>query len=313
MLALQVPCRVTDGEQLRAKLGLLEDYKDTGYQFGIEIVGPWNDFFSLKNVKVIQKSLRSLPESLYLSLHAPYDARVNWKRNFFSSDKGFTNLLHVFYLADFFGVHLVNLHASLFCTNDELRKISAAGNLEIRKRELIERVGAVLAEAHSRYPQQKICLENMPYCWDHDLAPDPNDMIYETCFVDLKDFLSVVNPGNNIFATVDTCHLAAVYDSSQLLGEIKQLGGGLQHVHFTDIKRVWQPFVSLAEEGVVPGEGRIGEKIFKELLRYFSEFSLGQDLSIVLEINDKNLIELTNLKTSLKKTVGWLDELRQSS
>ncbi len=314
MIRLMTPCRPCKKEQLEASLSLLEAYVGDRYPVGIEIVGPWNDFFDPKIIKEIKRSLQDLPSSFFLSLHAPFEGKISSKRNFFNSKQGFCNLLSVMRLADELGVDLVNLHSSMLLSYASLSKIGSKkkNGMEIYRKKATDKVLAGLTDVRfllGKACGQKICVENVPYAWGGNSILDSKRMIYEACFVEPEDFLQIINPKANIFATIDVCHLAMVYDSSQLLAEIKKLGKGLGHIHLSDLGGVWQPFISLAKEGAVLGEGRIGEKVFKELLCYFLEYAKEQDLSLLLEINDKEFVKRENLRKSFRILMEWLKEL----
>ena len=313
MLRLITPCRPCKKEQLEASLDLLGVYVGDRYSVGIEIVGPWNDYFDPKIIEQTKKNLQGLPKSVFLSLHAPFDIKKGSKRNFFSSEQGFQNFLKVVKLADEIGANLVNFHSSLLLSYKDLKKMQKAGdeNVKIYKTRSIMKVKRALEDVQfiaGNGASRKLCLENVYYVLSGDSILNPEKMIYETTFVEPEDFLRVINPAANIFATIDVCHLSMVYDSSQLLAKIKKLGKGLGHIHLSDSGGIWQPFVSPAKEGAVLGEGRIGEKVFKELLCYFLEYSKKQDLGLVLEINDKEFVRRENLRESFKRLINWLKE-----
>ncbi len=152
----------------------------------------------------------------------------------------------------------------------------------------------------------------MPPAWSSKFETTPKTIFYENCFVRMNDFLSVVDPKKNIFATVYTSHLAGSLDSSQLLEEIKSLGFCLGHVHFNDIGTRYQPFFTPFEDGLIPGDGGIGEKVFKELLQYFVEYSKVQDLSINIEVRSKDYHNPIELEEGVRRIGQWLDEINQN-
>lgn len=302
-------CWPKDKTQLEVKIRLLKECVGNEHPVGLEIGLGMDDLNNPSMLKKIKANLEELPDSVYLSLHGPYDFKKGSKRNFFQSEEGFANLLKTTQLADEIKAELINIHANRFISYMELKKKQSdlisfkEASIQGIKRDLQR----LIKEAK---PSQKICIENMPYFIGVDRVIDPEEAFYELCFVDPEDFLEIANPKKNIFATIDICHLAQVYDSSQLLSQIQKLGRGLGHIHLSDLGNIWQPFINLTEEGVIPGNGRIGEKVFKELLRYFLEFSEKQDLSIVLEINDKDLTKLEESKESFGKITDWLKDLK---
>ncbi|MCK4454161.1 sugar phosphate isomerase/epimerase [Candidatus Parcubacteria bacterium] len=311
-LRLMSPCRVSDERQLKAKIGVFRELVGDEYPIGLEIRIEMDDIYNPLVLEKTKANLEKLQEPIFLSLHGPFELKESSKRNFFSSKQGFKNLAKTVEFAEEIEADLINIHAHLFVSYDELRKMEQSDKLESFNKASIQRVKRDLQKLRqTTSPEIKICVENMPYCLTADTVLDPQEIIYELCFVDPEDFLQIVEPENNIFATIDVCHLAQVYDSSQLLSRIKKLGRGLGHIHLSDLGNIWQPFISLAEEGVIPGDGRIGESVYKKILAYLLEFSEKQDLGIVLEIDDKDFIKLEESKKSFERVMGWLKELKR--
>jgi len=311
-LRLMVPCRVSDERQLEAKIRVLRELVRDEYPIGLEIRTEMDDIYNPLILEKTKVNLEKLQESVFLSLHGPFELKRGSKRNFFSSEEGFENLVKTIKFAEEIEADLINIHAHLFVSYDELRKMEQNNKIESFKRVSIQKVKRDLQKLRQTIsPEIKICVENMPYCLTSDTVLDPQEIIYELCFVDPEDFLQIVEPENNIFTTIDVCHLAQVYDSSRLFYQIQRLGRGLGHIHLSDLGNIWQPFIGLAKEGVIPGNGRIGERVFKEILGYLLEFSEKQDLGIVLEIDDKDFIKLEESKKSFKRVMGWLKELKR--
>ncbi|MFH1049238.1 MAG: sugar phosphate isomerase/epimerase [Patescibacteria group bacterium] len=310
MLKILLSCDASNRNHLDLKYKLLKECVQGEYPIGIEIFEYWNRAFDPQLIKSIKNNLADLLEDIDLSFHAPFTNRIgNWKQNYFSSKEGFNNLIKAFDAAESLGANTVNLHTSFLHSYDELKKINE-GNLEEYRQGLINNVADTLDIIRDSY-SQKICIESMPYDWAQETARDPAEMIYDICFVEIKDFLKVVNPRKNIFATIDTAHSASFYDSSEMLQEIKRLEGGLGHAHLSDLGGIWKPFISLSREGLIPGNGRIGERVFRELLGYFFRFSEKQDLGIVIETRDASYLELRETRESLNRIMKWLDEAKK--
>ena len=310
-IRLMSPCRVSDERQLKAKIEALRGLVGDEYSIGLEIRIEMDDIYNPLVLEKAKANLEKLQEPIFLSLHGPFEIKKGSKRNFFSSEQGFENLLKTVQFAEEIEIDLINIHAHSFASYNELGKIVQNDELESFKKASIQRAKRGLQRLRQTISSKiKVCVENMPYCLTADTVFDPREVIYELCFVDPNDFLQIVEPENNIFATIDVCHLAQVYDSSQLLSQIQKLGKGLGHIHLSDLGNIWQPFISLVKEGVIPGDGRIGERFFKEILEYLLKFSEKQDLGVVLEIDDEDLTKLEESRESFTRAIKWLKELK---
>lgn len=294
------PCFVIDKEQINKKISLLRN--NSGH--GLEINGNWNHFFDSRSVQKIKSNVEKIPDDINLSLHAPFNMNL-LEENFFSSKKGLLNLHKILNLAEELQINLINLHSSTFLNYEEIKKIP---DLKSYKNSRVEEVVQVLKEATKDYSTLQFCIENMPWAWDYDITTDPEKMKWEPCFVDLADFDKITE--RNIHATVDICHLAGGNDSSQLLDQIKKIDPVMiREIHFGDSIGSWQPFRELVKENIVPGTGKIGEKILKDLLYYFLEISKKQDLNFVLEINEEDYLHPINSQRTINIVNAWIEEL----
>jgi len=309
MLKLMLPCLASDRKQLEAKIDLLKEYVGSKYPTGVEIGLRMGDLDDPTVFSTIRDNLSILPSDMVVTIHGAINYKKGFKDNFFQSQKGFENLLKTLRFAREINIELVNIHASAFVSCKRLRILKRDGDINDYRRKALAKVKLDLHKLRELLGLSPIiCIENVPSALTVDRIVDPEQAIYELIFVDLLDFLKVINPEKNIFATVDIDHLAQVYDSSQLLSKIQSLGRGLGHVHLSDLRN-WQPFISTIEEGLIPGEGRIGERVFKELLEYFVTFAEKQDLGIVLEIEEEDFTKPKNSRVGLKRVVQWLAEL----
>lgn len=116
------PCWPSDKAQLDAKIHLLKECVEDEYPVGLEIGIGMDDLYNSVVLEKIKANLRKLPNSICLSLHGPYEHKKGSKRNFFRSEEGFQNLLKTVQLADEIGAKLINIHAHLFISYDELKK-----------------------------------------------------------------------------------------------------------------------------------------------------------------------------------------------
>lgn len=313
MLRLVGPCKPHKRNEFKAKLDLLQEYFGDKYGIGIEVFGHWDDCLDPVLAEATKKNLNDLlPKSAVVSLHAPFPDKRHPGMGFFGSSDEFANLIKVLDFADELEADLINMHTSLFLSYQKLKELYENGMVESYKESLVLRVKKALERLQTEMPERKlhkICVENVIYNFEHNSTLNPAEMNYEIDFVDPADFLKIIDPKKRIYATIDVCHLACAYDSSQLLEKIKMLGNGLGHVHFSDVQQMWVPFVQLGKEGGVPGTGKIGERVGKELFAYFLEISKKRDLSIVFEIYDDDYSKLDESRKSFGIIREWLDEL----
>lgn len=315
MLKILAPCRPSDSVQLEKKIAILKEYIGNKYSVGLEIVGPANDFL---NPKILETTIRNLSlfrsENLFFSIHFPF-----WSHKRASSPFNLACPKPIFYkaveatamLANEINAGVINIHPSTPISFWQRSAIKSNAELEERRKLILEKVRVNLVEIQAMFGR-KVCLENMPPVYHSGYEANPRKVFYDICFFRSSDFLLVVEPAKNIFATVDTSHLAGALDSSQLLGEIKSLGSALGHVHFNDIGHRYQPFLAPFEDGLIPGEGGIGERVFKELLRYFVDYSIVHDLSVNIEVGSKDYHNPIELEESVKRIGQWLDEIKRN-
>jgi len=305
-----LPCPGSDREQLEAKIDLLEECVGSKYPKGLEIGLEMEDLDNLKVLSDIENNLSILPNHMTTSLHGPIKLERGFQDNFFQSQQGFESLVKTIQFARDIKAEPVNIHAHSYVSYQKLKILKRDGGIEAYRRKAIANVKLGLHRLKELFsPSPKICIENVPWCLTVDRVDDPQEALYELICVELSDFLEIVNPAQNIFATVDIDHLAQWRDSSQLLDDIKKLGRGLGHVHFSDVGDIWQPFISRVKEGIIPGDGRIGERVSKELLEYFVTFAERQELGIVLEVEEEDFSTPKNSRESLERTMKWLKEL----
>jgi len=115
-------------------------------------------------------------------------------------------------------------------------------------------------------------------------------------FNNLEDFKNL--PGG-VFATVDLCHLATL--SNDLVKEMEKIAPIIKEIHFNDGKTGSDGF----EGGLVPGEGDISIRVFKEEITPFLKKL--SDVNIVIEVLREDFISSDNSKKTLEKLAKWLD------
>lgn len=317
MLIIGSSCRPSKRDELEADINLLLEHFGDKYPICIETFGPWDDYFNSTIRDQAIKNLKDLmPKNEFskISVHAPFaSSEADSYRDFFMGpnflrEDRFRTIID---FAQDLNASVINFHASSILSYDECQILYVGNSLEqFRRKEIAwkKRVFNSISSILRGFPY-KICVENLTNVMNSDKALDPVKALYAVDCVDLSDLAEIADPDNDIYATVDVCHLACSRDSSKLLDEIKSLGDKLGHIHFSDLGRIWTPFLTISKEGEIPGRGFIGERVGKELFAYFLEFSRTRDLIINLEIANKDFLRLDESRESFKIVRQWLDEL----
>jgi len=316
MLRIMLPCYLFK-EQLESKLALLRQIAESqilnrlpqkcaiGMEIGTDMSSFLEPTFFARSKQLLDAA--DMPKDLYLSLHGPqFMVAPNHPFNFFNGKTGFEHLIRAINFADLIGADLVNIHAHQGLSSQQLNAINQDGRTNLRRTHL-RNVRDALAKLRDKTGLTPIlCIENVPYNFHGDQQLDPKMGLYELAFVDPADYHEVISPKTNTFACIDVCHLAQVYDSSELLEKIKPLGTGVRHVHLSDVEGSWFPYVSVCREGRIPGTGRIGKRVFQELLRHILALSEQVDINLVLEINDSDWVAIKETKQGMEVLLDML-------
>ncbi|OGZ27173.1 MAG: hypothetical protein A2365_00695 [Candidatus Nealsonbacteria bacterium RIFOXYB1_FULL_40_15] len=286
MLRISLPCSPFKEEELYARKDILESCLGKNYPIGLELCGKWKDFFDLESLKNAEKNLKKFRkeagENFFFSLHAPIKVEDIASDTFgLENNKGFEDFSHILAVAERFGASLVNFHAPVF--SEVLPPKEESASLVEKQ---IKKVSEYVSKADFK---GIICLENIPACYDPGFG-------FGVGFNNLEDFKNL--PGG-VFATVDLCHLATL--SNDLVKEMEKIAPIIKEIHFNDGKTGSDGF----EGGLVPGEGDISIRVFKEEITPFLKKL--SDVNIVIEVLREDFISSDNSKKTLEKLAKWLD------
>jgi sugar phosphate isomerase/epimerase len=167
-----------------------------------------------------------------------------------------------------------------------------------------------LLNASERHSRIRIGLENLPLfpnSDDPDLIHKP-EKVGRTVFEELSDYRRAVED-TPIRLTFDTAHYA--YDAPigakvDIVSAVDVFGDYLRHLHISDARGFWEPGKSVARDGYIPGEGKIGIEEFK---RFFTHIKENYDLTKVTleaEVQDEDYSNPINREETLKRMVNWL-------
>jgi len=320
MLRIMLPCYLVK-EQLEAKLALLRQLANgqipchlagekQKFAIGLEIGTSMDSFLQPDFFDNGQRLLAEadLPKDLFLSFHGPQFMETPCHpTNFFCSGKGFQNFVRAIDFAKAIGAGMVNIHAHQGMNHEQIKNLRPEELEKIKQTDLLLACNTLTRLRKEVGSTPTVCVENVPYNYHGDRYPNPTHGLYDLAFVDPADFTKIISPEKNIFACIDVCHLAQVYDSSELLDKIVPLGTGVRHVHLSDVAGAWHPYISICQEGRIPGTGRIGKRVFRELLQHFVALSMQADVNLVLEINDSDFVAIKETTTALEElmTIFW--------
>lgn len=173
----------------------------------------------------------------------------------------------------------------------------------------INKIKDTLTNAGREHPRVVIGLENIPTfpnSDDPDLLNSPNK-VGRSVFECLEDYKGVAI-GTDVELTFDTSHYS--YDRSGNIDLVKAMevfGPDLRCLHVGDIEGFYIPGESMVQDGLVPGEGRIGRDAFKELFGHLKESYDLSKIGIEAEAADKDYRNPVNRKEAVRRIVGWLN------
>jgi len=308
-----LPCSPFDAKELEARTKIIKKYAGGKYAFGLELVGSWKEFFDPSSVKKAKENLaqvlKKTGQKMYFSLHAPINKK-NPEKNLFGpkNKNNLFELEHICKVSEDLGALLINFHASAIYSYTNLLK--SGSDIVALIEEQIKKTALDLGKIDF---EGVFTVENITgYCDIESLEvrnlADFKKMNFEVGFVDLKDFEKLNKLQPKAFAAVDICHLSATCDSSETAGKMKEIAHLIRHIHFNDSLTVWRPLMPELEGGLVPGEGELGERAFKEdIVPFIKQISKKQDVNVVIEVLHEDFIKSENSKKTLKKLLAWLD------
>ena len=307
-ITLMLPCRASDWDQIEARMGLLEHLVGEDFPIGLELMGPFSDFLErgnlISDVMKNSRRAREMMPDLRFSLHAPFDGK-NPMDSFLTTRK--ENLHSIIKLAENLRVSVVTFHASHPFSYEGLKDKSLKEIRTLRKNNIKE-----VAEVFGRLEfSGLICIENGTGYIGDETGPTKK-IRYAPAFSRAQDFIDLNAESREIVSsTVDICHLSEVLDPDQLMSELRKFEPVLRHFHLSDGRGHFRPFFGPAfEEGLIPGRGKIGEKGFKNILRFLLRISESRELGLVIEVLDKDYVESESSREALKILVEWLRELQ---
>ncbi|MDP2909766.1 MAG: hypothetical protein Q8N69_01700 [bacterium] len=310
MLTIELPFRPLKEEQISARMRILQE-NVLDYPVGLCVIGPWDDFFIAENRETIRRRLAKIDRSRFrIDLHAPLN-KEDRNANFFSSQRGFGNWREILDFAEGIGVGVVNAHAALALTFDEINYLGEDGLEEMRQRH-IQLVAIGLND--SQEWETQICIENTPDiecarfldALNGKMETDPREVMYRVAFVEAEDFLDLRQLAPSALATIDVAHLAAMCDSSEIVSKMALVKDMMPHIHLSDASGKWRSHRSPFQTGLIPGKGRIGGRVFREIINFISRLAANRDISVVVEVcDDGDFVASKTSVEALQVLMNW--------
>lgn len=268
---------------------------------GLQVVGPIADFANPTNRKLMIRNLAAAKEHgiSNIVIHAPLQREDHYSKSTnLSEPEGLETLKTVFYLANESEADVVTVHTEVFCTHYQMRSLTD------KKRQHLKEA---IAKNLKKLEKGKVILaiENMGYPLMGDTIICSKDMVYDPFFVDPLELYGFAQD-NDIRITFDVCHWATLCLPIPLRDIFRRIEDRVAHLHLSDAYGRWISGASLFKEGLVPGEGNLGEDNFRQLLSYLQECK--RPNLITFEIKDKNHRNPKELERGLIKVLSWLNK-----
>lgn len=296
MLKIIVPTMAANSKDVELMLYLLERTVPKNYEIGLEIIGKADHFKKPEDMAKIVENITKLAKGAYLSVHgfsglAVYESGL---ADMTKEESGGKLLDAYSDIADKTRANYVHVHSGAGYKGINNAPKDRKGELNKIRNILLSRA------SRSKIP---IGIENLPSPSMGDMETDPVQIWCDTV-ASIDDCLDIVKD-SNLKITFDTCHYASDKEGEiDLVTSLQKLGAYTDYLHISDIQGRWIPYQSVWQEGVMPGQGRIGEEQFKRFFQYIKENY--SDAGLCIEVTNQDFKNPLETEESIKKVLGWL-------
>ena len=147
----------------------------------------------------------------------------------------------------------------------------------------------------------ELCLENMPAIGNKYDDAD-SAILFET---DIKDDINYTWDICHYFNVVKTMILACKDNKwKKILPDIRECKyldfiknlKNIKHYHFSAFETIANPFTNqICREGILPSEGCVEEKYYKEALKFIYDDAIKNDKSIIFEVSEEDYYKRINI------------------
>jgi len=299
MVTILMPTMAAFRGDIETAIGVLENNAGE-HQIGLEIIGLKNHFTDPKNVDKIITNINEVAGGGYVSVHGIIGAGIYEERfgDMRLEKKGGRLLDTYMKVAKKTGAQYVHVHGAAGYKGVQNRPEDISEQHKKIRETLLSHLGT---------GEIPLGIENLPSPSAGDYKGPPGE-VWCDCVETVEDCMKVVR-GTSLEIAFDTCHYAAGRDEEEtnLVSPVTKLRKRVNHFHISDVKGYWKPEDEKAvwKEGVIPGEGRIGEENFRALMQYLRDKNPSARLCV--EVENKNLKTLDEGKETIKRVVRWLE------
>ena len=299
---IYTPCLASKLSAVETRIELL---KMVGEQFpvGFEVVGPITDFTDPTQCDAIKVNLAKARESgvSKILIHAPVNVRENPKsdRTNLSSPESLALMRTVLDLASQVDANTITAHAEIFHSAAQMNNLTDA-----KRERLKELVAENLEKLDLENQPANLAIENMPYPLTGDLFSCQADMVFDPLFTDPFELYEFTQQGSAKI-TLDTCHWATLNSPISLLNMFKRIENRVVNIHLNDALGLWIDGTSRFKEGLIPGDGNLGEEQFRRFLSYLK--TCERQFTLTLEVSDQDFKKIEESKETLKRVLAWLE------
>ncbi|MCK5149964.1 sugar phosphate isomerase/epimerase [Candidatus Pacearchaeota archaeon] len=301
MVTILMPTMAAFRGDVETVLSILEKKVGNQNQIGLEIIGKADHFKNPEHLEKIVTNINELAKGAYISVHGfsgidVYESGLADMRTEASGGKLIDTYMDI---AKKTNAKYVHVH-------------SAAGyqGLKNKPKNLVEEQQKIRRTLLSRMGDETISLgiENLPSPSAGDFKKymeSPKEMWCD-CVETIDDCLNIVKD-SDLKITLDTCHYACRIpkENIEIISVVKKLGEHAGYFHLSDVKGFYIPHKSVWKEGIIPGQGRIGEKNFKDFIKYIKENFLNAKLCI--ETDNADFKKMDESAKAIEKIVRWLE------
>jgi len=294
MTRIFLPTMAAKKSDIEGMLRLLE--RTAGKDIGLEIIGVAGHFQDGEVVKEIISNVNSVAKGVPTIVHG-FSGLDVYKLGTadMRTDAGKGTLNTYLDIAKHVGSHYVHVHGAAGYKGKQKTREEKIPELRAIRRNLL----SCLQNATC-----PIGIENLPTpsAGDYDANPET---VWRDCAESIGDCLEVVD-GTNLRITFDTCHYATDRREEEidLIAPLKRLGDKCRYLHVSDVVGFCEQPNSVWTEGVVPGEGRIGNDSFEKLFRYIRENR--PNIEICVEVANKDFKNPVESEETIKRIRNWL-------
>lgn len=298
MVTILLPTMAAFKDDAQTMFDLLESTAGkAGYDIGLEVMGKPEHFQNKEHISEVIENMNSVAGGAHNVVHGFSGLNV-YETGMCDMGTGVGKKLLRTYLqiAKAIDAKYVHVHSAAGYRGVENKPDDKSKTLKVIRGNLLD--------CMNEFDGIKVGIENLPWPSMGDVFKDPVTMWCD--YVDsLEDCMSVVK-GTKLGVTMDTCHYALDKKGKiDLVKGAKELGNYLSFLHVSDAEGFWTPHKSIWKEGIVPGDGRIGEEQFKKFFAYIKENH--PDVGINVEVFNDSFKDPKESRESMKRVLSWLN------